>query len=172
MHSKKKQRLNITLLSGGLALMAMAGGLFILYQVYKKNQTDQNRLESDTVQSFADSGLAGETEADSSPSAAEYHKITAEEAKKMMAESQDYILLDVRTQDEFDESRIDGAILIPDTEIKLRAAEELPDKEGYILVYCRSGRRSAIAANILIEQGYTNVYDFGGIVDWPYSVVQ
>ena len=99
----------------------------------------------------------------------EYKRISAEEAYRMMAELDDFILLDVRTEEEFEEIRIDGAVLIPDSEIRTRAEAELIDKDIVILVYCRSGRRSENAARALIEMGYANVYDFGGIIDWPYG---
>ena len=101
-----------------------------------------------------------------------YNKISAEQAKKMMAESKDFILLDVRSEQEYKEQRISGAILIPDNEIKARAEKELPDKNALILVYCRSGRRSAGAAKALVSLGYVNVYDFGGISGWPYETVK
>lgn len=101
-----------------------------------------------------------------------YTKISADEAKTMMDEQEDYILLDVRAQSEFDTGHIEGAILIPDGEIKDRAEAELADKDAAILVYCRSGRRSKIAAQALVEMGYTNVLDFGGIADWPYETVK
>jgi rhodanese-related sulfurtransferase len=81
-------------------------------------------------------------------------------------------LLDVRTSEEYKEKRIEGAVLIPDYEINDRAAAALPDKDAAILIYCRSGRRSASVAHELIEMGYTNVYDFGGINDWPYETVR
>lgn len=100
---------------------------------------------------------------------AEYRKISSDEAKKMMEGK--HILLDVRTDAEFVEKRIEGAILIPDYELKDRAEKELTDKNALILVYCRSGRRSAVAAKELIGLGYTNVHDFGGIIDWPYDTV-
>ena len=100
---------------------------------------------------------------------AQYRKISAEEAYKMMSEMKDLIMLDVRTPEEFREKRIDGAILIPDFELKDRAEKELPVKDKVILVYCRSGRRSANAAGVLAGLGYVNVYDFGGIVNWPYE---
>ena len=87
----------------------------------------------------------------------------------MMQEENIYILLDVRTTGEFNERHIEGAVLIPDNEISDRAAEELPDKNILILVYCRSGRRSEAAARELVDMGYTNVYDFGGIIDWPFE---
>lgn len=101
-----------------------------------------------------------------------YHKITSEEAYEMMGELTDYILLDVRTDEEYNEGHIDGAILIPDYEISARVEDELPDKDATILIYCRSGRRSANVANELTELGYTNVYDFGGIIDWEYETVK
>jgi rhodanese-related sulfurtransferase len=99
-----------------------------------------------------------------------YMNITAEEAKRIMDIEEGYIILDVRAQEEYDESHIPGAILIPHTEIEARAEEVLTDKDQLILVYCRSGRRSKIAAEALVELGYTNIKEFGGIIDWPYEV--
>ena len=102
-------------------------------------------------------------------STAVYRKITADEAYQMMQDTDKFTLLDVRTVEEFEERHIEGAVLIPDFEINDRAAEELPDKNALILIYCRTGRRSANVANILVEMGYTNIYDFGGINDWSYN---
>ena len=99
-----------------------------------------------------------------------YEQITPEEAKKIMDSGEEHIILDTREQDEFDEGHIPGAILIPYTEIENKAEEMLLDKEKLILVYCRSGRRSKIAAEALSKLGYTNVKEFGGIIDWPYEV--
>ena len=99
-----------------------------------------------------------------------YEQITAEEAKKIMDSGEEHIILDTREQDEFDEGHIPGAILIPYTEIENKAEEMLPDKDKLILVYCRSGRRSKIAAESLAKLGYTNVKEFGGIIDWSYEV--
>ena len=99
-----------------------------------------------------------------------YEQITAENAKKIMDSGEEHIILDTREQDEFDEGHIAGAILIPYTEIENKAKEMLPDKDKLILVYCRSGRRSKIAAESLAKLGYTNVKEFGGIIDWPYEV--
>ena len=99
-----------------------------------------------------------------------YVNITVEEAKQIMDSEEDCIILDVRTQEEYDQGHISGAILIPDTEIEAQAQEALPDKDQMILVYCRSGRRSKLAAEILVELGYTNIREFGGIIDWPYEV--
>ena len=101
---------------------------------------------------------------------AAYMNITAEEAKQIMDTETGYIILDVRTQEEYDESHIPGAIVIPNTEIETRAEQELTDKGQMILVYCRSGRRSKQAAEILVTLGYTNIKEFGGIIDWPYEV--
>lgn len=98
-------------------------------------------------------------------------KISVEQAKEMLSRNADIILLDVRTEDEYKEKHIEGAILIPDYEIASRAKSELPDKDAVILLYCRSGRRSANAAKELNDMGYSNVYDFGGILDWPYETV-
>jgi len=100
---------------------------------------------------------------------AEYRKISAEDAFQMMHDNKEYVLLDVRTVEEFNEVHIKGALLIPDSEISSRAADELPDKSVLILVYCRSGRRSESAARELVDMGYTNVNDFGGILDWPFE---
>ena len=98
-----------------------------------------------------------------------YVNITAEQAKEIMDSQEDYIILDVRTQDEFDESRIPGAILIPHNEITEKAEDLLTNKDQLILVYCRSGRRSKLAAEALVELGYNNIKEFGGIIDWPYE---
>ena len=99
-----------------------------------------------------------------------YVNITAEEAKQIMDTEEGYIILDVREQDEYDAGHIPGAILIPYTQIAEKAEEVLTDKDQLILVYCRSGRRSKIAAEALVELGYTNIMEFGGIIDWPYEV--
>ena len=99
-----------------------------------------------------------------------YVNITAEEAKQIMDSEEGYIILDVRTQEEYDQGHIPGAVLIPNTEIEVRAEMVLTDKDQLILVYCRSGRRSKLAAEALVELGYTNIKEFGGIIDWPYEV--
>ena len=101
-----------------------------------------------------------------------YMNITAEEAKRIMDSEEGYLILDVRTQEEYDEGHIPGAILIPDYEITEKAEEVLTDKDQLILVYCRSGRRSKLAAEALVELGYTNIKEFGGIIDWPYEIEQ
>ena len=98
-----------------------------------------------------------------------YVNITAEEAKQIMDSEEGYIILDVRTQEEYDQGHIPGAIVISHEEIAEKAEKMLTDKDQLILVYCRSGRRSKIAAEALGELGYTNIKEFGGIIDWPYD---
>ena len=99
-----------------------------------------------------------------------YVNITAEEAKQIMDSEEGYIILDVRTQEEYNQGHIPGAIMISHEEVAEKAEGVLTDKEQLILVYCRSGRRSKIAAEALVELGYTNIKEFGGIIDWPYEV--
>ena len=96
-----------------------------------------------------------------------YRQITMDEAVAMMEEEEGYIILDVRTAAEFDEKHIPGAINIPNEAIGTDAIPELPDKDRLILVYCRSGNRSKQASEKLVKLGYTNVVEFGGIIDWP-----
>ena len=103
---------------------------------------------------------------------ASYDQINGAEAKALMDSESGYIIIDARTQEEYDEGHIPGAILIPEYEIADRAEKELPDKDQLILVYCRSGRRSKIAAEELVKLGYTNVKEFGGIIDWEYEIVK
>ena len=100
-----------------------------------------------------------------------YVTITAEAAKHIMDTEEEVVILDVRTPEEYNEGHIPGAVLLPNTEISSRADEVLADKSQLILVYCRSGRRSKMAAEELASMGYSNIKDFGGILDWPYDVV-
>lgn len=99
------------------------------------------------------------------------HKITAEKAKQMMEEDTDIVVVDVRTPEEYAEGHIDGAVLIPNETISDSKPDLLPDLDAEILVYCRSGARSAQAAKKLVKMGYVNIYDFGGIILWPYGTV-
>ncbi len=115
------------------------------------------------------SGCSSKTETETSTS--EYQTITGKEAKEMMDENSDFTILDVRSEEEFATGHIEGAILIPDTDIATEAESTLTDKSATILVYCRSGRRSALASEELAKLGYTNIYDFGGINNWEYEVV-
>ena len=121
--------------------------------------------------SFASCGGGGDNNTDENLSVT-YEQISAEEAKSLMDSEKAYIIIDARTEEEFAEGHIEGAILIPEYEIAERAEKELPDKDALILVYCRSGRRSKIASEELTKLGYTNVKEFGGIIDWPYETVK
>ena len=103
---------------------------------------------------------------------ATYEQISGAEAKALMDSESGYIIIDARTQEEYEAGHIPGAIMIPEYEIADRAEKELPDKDQLILVYCRSGRRSKIAAEELVKLGYTNVKEFGGIIDWEYETVK
>ena len=101
-----------------------------------------------------------------------YDQISGTEAKALIDSESGYVIIDARTQEEYDQGHIPGAILIPEHEIADRAEKELPDKDQLIFVYCRSGRRSKIAAEELVKLGYTNVKEFGGIIDWEYETVK
>lgn len=96
-----------------------------------------------------------------------YKQISQDEAKDMMARDDGHIIVDVRRQDEYDAGHIPGAILIPNESIDKERPKELPDLDQIILVYCRSGRRSKEASEKLAKMGYTNIYEFGGIITWP-----
>lgn len=103
--------------------------------------------------------------------AMEYQRITAEEAKVMMDEQKNEIVLDVREQDEYEKGHIPGAILLPVGMIdEDTAMGTIPGQDTTVLVYCRSGNRSKTASNMLTNLGYTQVYEFGGIRDWPYEI--
>lgn len=98
-----------------------------------------------------------------------YQDLSHEEANNMMNQYKGIMLVDVRTPQEHQEVRIPGSLLLPLDELENEAEELLTDKEAKIFVYCRSGRRSAAAAKILVELGYKNVYNIGGINNWPYA---
>lgn len=101
-----------------------------------------------------------------------YHKIDAETAKQMIdAEEQDVTIVDVRTLEEYKEGHLPEALLVPLETIGDDMPKALPDKDAVLIVYCRSGRRSKDAADKLVTLGYQNVYDMGGIIDWPYDTI-
>ena len=147
---KRKQ---VILAVAGVAVLSVAGVCIASNQPVIKEESKENMVLGDTALKPA------------------YKKISASDAKNMMDGGQQYILLDVRTEEEFDAEHLEGARLIPDYEIQDRVEVEIPDKESAILVYCRTGGRSSKAARQLLEMGYVNVYDLGGIVDWPYDTV-
>lgn len=100
-----------------------------------------------------------------------YRQIGMDEAIELMENESDYIILDVRTEAEFSEKRIPGAINVPNESIGADEIAELPDKGQLILVYCRSGNRSKQASEKLVKLGYTNIVEFGGINDWPGETI-
>ena len=100
-----------------------------------------------------------------------YRQVNAEEAATMMEEASSYIILAVRTTEEYSETHIPGAINIPNETIGTEDIPELPDIEQLILVYCRSGNRSKQASEKLVKLGYTNIVEFGGINDWTGETV-
>ena len=106
------------------------------------------------------------------PSKATVQDITPEEAKERLDSDETIILVDVRTKEEFDSGHIEGAVLLPVDQIQQSAVEVLTDKDAIYFVYCRSGSRSGVATAMMVDLGYQNVFDLGGIIDWPYEVVQ
>lgn len=100
----------------------------------------------------------------------QFQCISQLEAKEIMDSGKAFVLVDVREQNEFDEGHIPGAILMPYERTGELAESLLPEKDALILVYCRSGRRSKIAAAELADMGYSDVREFGGIIDWPYEI--
>lgn len=102
---------------------------------------------------------------------AEYQQITQQEAKEMMEEDSEVIILDVREQFEYESGHIQNAVLLPVGEIDQDTAKNvIPEKDSVVLVYCRSGNRSKVAAETLAELGYTQIYEFGGINTWSYGI--
>ena len=105
-----------------------------------------------------------------SASSTSYEQISAQQDKELMDADDSLVILDVRTQQEYDQAHIPGAILLPLDQVEERAQTVLPHKDQLILVYCRSGNRSKQASELLAAQGYVNVKEFGGINDWPFDV--
>lgn len=120
--------------------------------------------------------LAGCNSSDSASSSApaasfaSYEQISAQQAKELMDADDSLVILDVRTQQEYDQVHIPGAVLLPLDQVQERAEAVLPRKDQLILVYCRSGNRSKQASELLAAQGYVNVKEFGGINGWPFDV--
>ncbi len=149
----------------------LIGALSLLLIIGLSGCTSGSGSDTKAANATADTGSDTGTVSGSEANVSQVTVINAKEALAMMDESDDLLILDVRTQEEFTEGHIKNAVLLPYDTIT-EASKELPvDKAKTILVYCRSGRRSAIAAQTLADLGYTAVYDFGGIIDWPYEVV-
>lgn len=142
----------------------------IFYDDVKVGDELEITIFSEIRESYPVQVTAKKIKLNSGAEVARYKKISAEEAKKIIDE-EDPIILDVRTIEEYEDSHIPNSLLIPDFEIEKLAPVEIEDKNAKILLYCRSGNRSKSAAKKLIDLGYTNVYDFGGIIDWEYEVV-
>ena len=100
-----------------------------------------------------------------------YRQITILEAVELMEKEENYLILDVRTQQEYAAGHIPGAIVIPNETIGTEDIPQLPDKDQLIMIYCRSGNRSKQASDKLVKLGYTNIVEFGGIIDWPGETV-
>lgn len=98
------------------------------------------------------------------------NKITPQKAKQMMDANGDFYLVDVRCEDEYEQGHIKGALLIPLCELRCKAAKIIPNKTKLVLVYCRSGARSAQGAYNLSTMGYVKICDLGGILSWPYEI--
>jgi len=96
--------------------------------------------------------------------------ITPSEAKALISSSEDVILLDVRTPSEYNQAHVPGAILLPLDDIQNDMKTLFPDQNSTYIIYCRSGNRSADAVKLLKDLGYQNLYDLGGIIDWPYPL--
>lgn len=141
--------------------LLIIGSLFLTACGQNNAPATPTYTESETVLS---------EQASATDSAGSYHKITAAEAKTMM-EEKNVLVVDVRTEEEYAEKHIEGAILLPLDTIQERQPEQLPDTEAVLLVYCRTGVRSKAASRQLLSLGYQNVYDMGGIADWPFDTV-
>ena len=141
----KKQKLLYLLIFLGVFLTACA-------PLYQKNQGEQTSMEHKNP--------------------GHYMTISPQEAKEMMDAETDYIILDVRTKAEFDQGHIPGAMLLPNENIGKEKPEELPELEKLLFIYCRSGSRSKQAAQKLAALGYQNMYEFGGIISWPYEITE
>lgn len=168
MHQKKKIKIMILPI---LVILLLSG--------CGQKQSEQENQNMNRNHTEAEASPATQKEnPDSSPEQAAtekntddtYEHITQEEAKNIMENDGDAIILDVRTQKEYDTGHIKDAVLIPYDQVSEEAEENLPDKEQTILVYCRSGNRSRQAAETLAELGYTDIREFGGIMTWPYEI--
>lgn len=122
-----------------------------------------------TVDESTDKQIDANAE-DTKDKEAEYVLISQDEAKEIMDTQEGYIILDVRTPEEYAQGHIPNAICVPNATISDTESEELPDKNQLIMVYCRSGVRSSDASHKLVDLGYTNVKDIGGITTWNYDI--
>ena len=145
-----------------LTIMILTLGFFVGCANEVENQASEASTEATET--------SGDTE--STEPAAVINTIDAEKAIEMMASGEPYVLVDVRTKAEYDEGHIEGALLLPLDQLETLAESQLKDKDAMLLIYCRSGNRSAQASALLLELGYTQIFDFGGIMDWPGEIVK
>ena len=145
------------------ALLLMALTLFTACATPAADPQTGNAAETQAAQTTA---------TETTEKAEEFQVITAQKAKQIMDNEQGAIIVDVREPDEYSAGHIPGAKLLPLGNLNKLAATELPDLDATILVYCRSGARSNMGAQVLASLGYTHVLDIGGIINWPYDVVK
>ena len=145
-------------------LLILSGMFFCACVQNKSDQSDVSSQQvTDSESQSSDEGSEQEMT---------YEQISMEEAKQLMAGEEGYVIMDARTIEEYANGHIPDAICIPNESIGDVMPEKLPDKEQLILVYCRSGNRSKQASQKLAELGYTNVKEFGGIMDWDGDIEQ
>lgn len=166
-----RKRMLLVILSSVIAIL-MIGVIFVFYSIRQNGASFSIIGGADGPTSIFIAGKFGgkDKNEDREKPDMKAEVITAAQAKEIIDGDENYVILDVREADEFTQGHIKNAIQLSYTEIETKAEELLPDKEQLILIYCRSGRRSAIAASSLVSLGYTNIKDFGGIIDWPYDV--
>ena len=168
----------ILLLSPVLVLGACSSGLFSPAgdpadeTITTSGPTDASVRVKDTTVTTSTAAPGTEPVSGETDTVASVQRIGADQALSILEDHPDAVLVDVRTPEEFAEGYIAGAVLLPVDEIKDRLNELPSDPETPIVLYCRSGRRSALAAEMLIEAGYRLVYDLGGILSWPYELVK
>ena len=148
--------------------------LIIIFMILSLGVTACSKTNVSEIKANSSNTPTPQVQAQAEPNASNasgYTKLTPEEAKKRLDSEKGIILLDVREPDEYAQGHIKNSTLFPLGTIEADASAKLTDKNATIFVYCRSGRRSALAADALVKLGYTKVFDFGGIIDWPYEVV-
>lgn len=150
--------------------MAMIISLLMVLSACSSTSDDAYKDVSETVKDEIVEDETETVEEDEMTKVPEYRAITAQEAKEMMTE--DVLVLDVRSASEYADGHIKGALLHPHDEVLAGDVGPIASKDQVVLIYCRSGNRSGQAARYLVEAGYTNIYDFGGIIDWPYEIVK
>ncbi len=137
----------------------------IYFEVSKRNMTSNNIEDANKT-----AGIILDQDVSKGENMSNYKSISIEEAKTIFTIPGDYIILDVRRDDEFSQGHIPGAINVANEDISTKIVPELPDLNQTIYVYCRSGRRSKEAAQKLTNIGYTNIIEFGGIIDWTGEI--